>query len=268
MARLHPFRFSTKYKDEETGLVLYQLRAYRPDLGRWLKRDPFAENGSINLNAFVGNKAFAYVDYLGREDLPLPTPRQPDLNPGNATPGATPIPTGDGEGSATFDGTEKTTNPNDVIEDIKKQAKGDCCVKLLTLVGHSNGKNSFRFVVTGEAPIFGADQDAANAINQDNADAFFEQLSSEVSFCAPCYIYMLGCGAGLTPLPQKLASATGCKVFAPNTYCSPDNTSPWKSELELSIPPGELDNYPGGLEPLPGGSSTFSSFEPLLGPVH
>jgi RHS repeat-associated protein len=42
-----PFRFSTKYTDAETGLVMYQLRAYNPELGRWVSRDPIVEKGFI-----------------------------------------------------------------------------------------------------------------------------------------------------------------------------------------------------------------------------
>ena len=55
-AKNHPFRFSTKYTDEETGLVLYQLRPYRPDLGRWLQKDRIGERGGANLYGMVGIK--------------------------------------------------------------------------------------------------------------------------------------------------------------------------------------------------------------------
>ena len=34
------YRFSTKYTDDETGLVYYGYRYYSPGLGRWLSRDP------------------------------------------------------------------------------------------------------------------------------------------------------------------------------------------------------------------------------------
>ncbi len=48
-ARSNPFRFSTKYCDEETGLVYYGYRYYVPSLGRWLSRDPIGEEGGNNL---------------------------------------------------------------------------------------------------------------------------------------------------------------------------------------------------------------------------
>ena len=38
---------------------------YSPDVGRWLNRDPIAENGGINLYQFVGNNPINAVDQLG-----------------------------------------------------------------------------------------------------------------------------------------------------------------------------------------------------------
>jgi RHS repeat-associated protein len=42
-AEWNPFRFSTKYTDDETGLLYYGHRYYGPALGRWLNRDPLRE---------------------------------------------------------------------------------------------------------------------------------------------------------------------------------------------------------------------------------
>ncbi|MBI2437570.1 MAG: RHS repeat-associated core domain-containing protein [Lentisphaerae bacterium] len=47
------WRFSTKYYDEETALVMYQLRPYSPNLGRWLARDPIGEKAIVLLNKAV-----------------------------------------------------------------------------------------------------------------------------------------------------------------------------------------------------------------------
>jgi RHS repeat-associated protein len=58
-------RFSTKPFDAETSLVMYQLRPYAPGLGRWLKRDPIAEFGGINLYLTSGNNCIANYDRLG-----------------------------------------------------------------------------------------------------------------------------------------------------------------------------------------------------------
>jgi RHS repeat-associated protein len=98
MAKVNPFRFSTKYQDEETGLVYYGYRYYDPSTGRWLNRDPLgelgfmllkerrqafirttvtfrefteqlnvliAEPGGVNRYAFVGNAPIGFYDYLG-----------------------------------------------------------------------------------------------------------------------------------------------------------------------------------------------------------
>ena len=59
------FRFSTKYYDHETGLVGYQRRFYRSDIGRWLNRDPIEEEGGINLYAFCFENPIAFCDADG-----------------------------------------------------------------------------------------------------------------------------------------------------------------------------------------------------------
>jgi uncharacterized protein RhaS with RHS repeats len=41
---------------------------YDPAMGRWLNRDPIAENGGVNLYGFVGNDGVGKVDILGLED--------------------------------------------------------------------------------------------------------------------------------------------------------------------------------------------------------
>ncbi len=43
MAKVNPFRFSTKYQDDETDLLYYAYRYYAPSIGRWLSRDPLGE---------------------------------------------------------------------------------------------------------------------------------------------------------------------------------------------------------------------------------
>jgi RHS repeat-associated protein len=64
MAKLNPFRFSTKYQDDETDLLYYGYR-YEKD-GRWLSRDPVEEKGGLSLYAFVNNAPVALIDALGR----------------------------------------------------------------------------------------------------------------------------------------------------------------------------------------------------------
>jgi RHS repeat-associated protein len=62
---VNPFGFSTKFTDEETGLVYYGYRYYSPEVGRWVNRDPIEEEGGLNLYGMVGNDAVNRVDVLG-----------------------------------------------------------------------------------------------------------------------------------------------------------------------------------------------------------
>jgi RHS repeat-associated protein len=68
-AKKNSFRFSTKYTDDETGLVYYGRRYYDSHNGRFVGRDPIEEQGGLNLYAFVANNTVNRWDYLGMEDL-------------------------------------------------------------------------------------------------------------------------------------------------------------------------------------------------------
>jgi RHS repeat-associated protein len=61
----NPFRFSTKFTDDETGLVYYGYRYYNPSTGRWLSRDPMREKGGRNLYNQASNDLLNKVDILG-----------------------------------------------------------------------------------------------------------------------------------------------------------------------------------------------------------
>ncbi len=60
-----PVGFSTKYRDDETGLVYYGRRFYSPAYRCWTSRDPIGEAGGENLYAFCGNRAISLYDTLG-----------------------------------------------------------------------------------------------------------------------------------------------------------------------------------------------------------
>ena len=64
-ASINPFRFSSEYHDDESGLVYYNYRYYSPELGRWLSRDPIGEKGGWNLYAMVNNSIIDFYDELG-----------------------------------------------------------------------------------------------------------------------------------------------------------------------------------------------------------
>ena len=83
LAQANPWRFSTKYQDEETGLLYYGYRFYNPTDGRWLSRDPIGEGGGINLYGMVGNEPMNAVDLLGLRVTPsvVPPPTLPQTQP-------------------------------------------------------------------------------------------------------------------------------------------------------------------------------------------
>jgi RHS repeat-associated protein len=65
LAKNNPFRFSTKYQDDESDLVYYGRRYYKPSTGTWTSRDPINEKGGVNLYCFLKNSTVARVDPFG-----------------------------------------------------------------------------------------------------------------------------------------------------------------------------------------------------------
>jgi RHS repeat-associated protein len=51
----------------KSGLVLTWYRAYDPNTGRWLSRDPIEEDGGLNLYGYVSNNPLNAWDRLGLE---------------------------------------------------------------------------------------------------------------------------------------------------------------------------------------------------------
>jgi len=64
-AKENPIRFSTKYHDNETGLVDFGLRYFSPSMGRFINVDPLREAGGINIYAMTANNPISRWDYLG-----------------------------------------------------------------------------------------------------------------------------------------------------------------------------------------------------------
>ncbi|HEV2805455.1 MAG TPA: RHS repeat-associated core domain-containing protein [Chthoniobacterales bacterium] len=57
--------FTGLYRHAKSNLDLATQRAYDPDLGRWLSRDPIAERGGLNLYGYVQNNPPNRVDLIG-----------------------------------------------------------------------------------------------------------------------------------------------------------------------------------------------------------
>ncbi len=67
MAQANPFRFSTKYQDDESDMLYYGYRYYKARTGTWPNRDPFGEPGAMLLqqprsNFNSGPNPYDYVD--------------------------------------------------------------------------------------------------------------------------------------------------------------------------------------------------------------
>ena len=61
----NPFRFSTKWFDNDTGLGYWGYRWYSPGMGRWISRDPLGRRGSLAAYLAVGNRPPNGVDAVG-----------------------------------------------------------------------------------------------------------------------------------------------------------------------------------------------------------
>jgi RHS repeat-associated protein len=72
LCRSNPFRFSTKYQDDETDLLYYGYRYYHPSTGRWVSRDPLEELDGPGSVLFLRNSPLIHHDLLGLAGLPRP----------------------------------------------------------------------------------------------------------------------------------------------------------------------------------------------------
>ena len=64
---VQPVQWSSEMNDGKLALVYYNYRYYNPADGRWINRDPIAEEGGWNLYGFVDNEVVFSIDYLGKE---------------------------------------------------------------------------------------------------------------------------------------------------------------------------------------------------------
>jgi RHS repeat-associated protein len=71
VAEWNPYRFSTKYEDDETHSLYYGYRYLSSSAGRWPNRDPIGEEGGLNLYAFAQNSPLHEVDALGERIVSL-----------------------------------------------------------------------------------------------------------------------------------------------------------------------------------------------------
>jgi RHS repeat-associated protein len=65
LAEANLYRFSSKEHHPNSGLVYYLYRYYDSGLQRWINRDPIAEEGGLNLYAFVFSDTISSLDPFG-----------------------------------------------------------------------------------------------------------------------------------------------------------------------------------------------------------
>ena len=145
-AKANPFRWGTKYADEETGLVYYGYRFYNPTLGRWLNRDPKEEEGGINLYAFCENDPINVFDALGMEGTLLEEESAAGIAGGVEANGG-------GAQAITFankvrDAVDTFSDFQQFIGDVMDSAEGDSDDLFINLLSDSNSLLSSGLKVT------------------------------------------------------------------------------------------------------------------------
>jgi RHS repeat-associated protein len=78
------FQYAGYYFHAPSQFNFTTSRAYLPNLGRWINRDPAAEHGGINLYGYVLNKPLNRIDSSGLDgfNIPFPMPLLPPNGPG------------------------------------------------------------------------------------------------------------------------------------------------------------------------------------------
>jgi RHS repeat-associated protein len=64
-SNLATFQYTGDFYHATSGLYLTKYRAYDPNTGRWLSRDPVAESGGLNLYRYCGDEPIDFDDPLG-----------------------------------------------------------------------------------------------------------------------------------------------------------------------------------------------------------
>jgi len=76
MAKVNPFRFSTKYQDDETDLLYYGYRYYSAGTGRWLNHDPLTDEAFARGLPFWAKRRFRRNATLVQDSMLTSSARQ------------------------------------------------------------------------------------------------------------------------------------------------------------------------------------------------
>ncbi len=71
----NPYYFTGRRLDSESSLYHYRARAYDPEHGRFLQRDPLGYVDGLNLYEYAVGNPQMYVDPLGTSNISIPVPK-------------------------------------------------------------------------------------------------------------------------------------------------------------------------------------------------
>lgn len=261
-------------------------RYYDPVLGRFISRDPidnveyrqisapraapntgdiigrveprFVSRGAVNRYVYVESNPLSYLDPKGldplgsKKDCSRATIQKQLTISSNDSNDAGPTRIG-GEGTLA-----------DAVSKINYGLGACGCIQRLVISAHADERGMFlRGAEPGNKPtwdnaiiIWGKGMDA-NVLTIENAATF----ASNICFCKPCEIFLLGCNVGLGSLPQTLANESQCTVYAPKGYCVPNLAKP-PSSIVFSEG-GPSDEFPEGLPAHIGASNEMGEFTPV-----
>jgi RHS repeat-associated protein len=81
-----PYRWQGKHQDDWTGLLHSRARTYRPDIQRWMQRDPAGQVDGDNLYIFVKGSVHWKLDPFGLAEYKEGEPTRPDIKWDNGFP--------------------------------------------------------------------------------------------------------------------------------------------------------------------------------------
>lgn len=250
--------YSSEIMDHELGLVYYNYRHLNPLDGRWISRDFIFYYGSYGSYNYINNRTQNNIDILGL----FFKEKNIYVNATSDDYFSEIIPSMAGDSFQTL------------IDYIDKQLGMCDCVKKLTLIIH--GDENSMIINHNNDPLFPTppcmkdmedglpadgipiaqnpnDPNDANIVDDNNASSLFGALSSQVSFCKNCIIYLLSCNTGLrqNSFVQQLSNSTGCTVYAPKGFCAPNVANPLMSGVSKE------ENSPCSYSP-----NNFSKYKP------
>ena len=226
------FGFTGHYYHSPSGLYLTWFRAYDPENGRWLSRDPLGEGAGRNVYLYVGNSPIGYIDPDGLFGIKDPSP-------------------GFGGAVVKINGTSyPASNQAMFIGAIGTQPVGS--IEKFDYEGHGDPTGGALSLAASKDP-----SDSNGLISPQRLDEILKRHKDK--FKATCIINLKCCGAGNPLVPHNAMDAfkqalpkaditgyTGLEVFG---FGVPNNTffngyeisrDGWKLHIKLNGPTGGI----------------------------